>query len=593
MTVSIVINSSPVFTHWWAQIKHDLRPFPGRWEQTWRIALLCALMTLVSMTFHIPAAVLSCYVIFFVMKTDSAESMVLAIALVVLVSIVVVILIGLVNLSISSPPARLAIMAFTSVILLYLGNASLLGPLGGIIALVIAFVMTLLAHVPFGEVATRAVLYAWLMTCAPMALVISFNLIAGRQPQAVLVNEVAGRLELAAQSLQQQASAQQVRAMVAEGIESQQKRLKWLKLFHFVPKKRQQDLAVAVIQSYQILLASLALTTQTTVPTKRQLQQQQQLATACLLAARQLRQSKSLPTSYFKGQAPDFSLTPYQDIAHALNTLSSEQNNAGFTIPEEEATFFVADALVNSAYLRTAIKATGAAILCYLIYSSIEWEGIHTAMITCYVATLGSSGETINKLVLRIIGALIGATLGVILLVFFMPHMTSIGTLMAAVFVVSILAAWVGIGSERVAYAGIQIAFAFFLITLQGFGPSVDLSVAGDRIVGILLGNLMMYLAFTQIWPYSVIHSVKKHMTHLQQILEDWATSENKDTLQRVVYAGQAAQVLEEAEYELSLAYLEPKRLHLGHTSLSDYQQQLDQLTQRFNSLVLGSSVPS
>lgn len=593
MTVSIVNNSSPVLANWWAQVKHDLRPFPGRWEQTWRIALLCALMTLVSMTFQIPAAVLSCYVIFFVMKSDSAESMVLAVALVVLVSIVVFILIGLINLSISSPPARLAIMAFTSVILLYLGNASLLGPLGGIIALVIAFVMTLLAHVPFGEVATRAVLYAWLMTCAPMALVISFSLIAGRKPQVVLVNEVAMRLELAAQSLQQQTSVQQVHAMVTEGIESQQKRLKWLKLFHLVPKKRQQDLAVAVIQSYQVLLASLAIANQTTVLTECQRQQQQQLAEACLLVARQLRQNKPVSASCFNWQPTDLSLKYYQEIAQALLQLGSEKNNAGFTIPEEKTAFLVSDALVNPAYLRTAVKATGAAILCYLIYSSIQWEGIHTAMITCYVATLGSSGETINKLVLRIIGALIGATLGMILLVFFMPHMTSIGALMAAVFVVSLLAAWVGIGSERVAYAGIQIAFAFLLISLQGFGPSVDLSVAGDRIVGILLGNLMMYLAFTQIWPYSVIHSVKKRMTHLQQVLDDWVAIEHINTLQRVVHAGQAAQILEEAEYELSLAYLEPKRLRANQPDLSCYQQQLDQLTQRFNSLVLGSSVPS
>ncbi len=168
---------SNVFSSWLLELRRDLAPFAGRWEQSWRIALLCALMTLVSMTYGIPAAVLSCYVLFFVMKSDAAESMVLAVALVILVSIVVFGLIGLINLTIDSPAARLAALVISSLFFLFLGVASALGPLGGIIALVLAFVLTLLAYVPVGELATRAVLYAWLMTAAPMGLLLAFSLV--------------------------------------------------------------------------------------------------------------------------------------------------------------------------------------------------------------------------------------------------------------------------------------------------------------------------------------------------------------------------------------------------------------------------------
>lgn len=52
-------------------------------------------------------------------------------------------------------PLRMAALIVSSFLFLYLGSASKLGPVGSIIALVIAYVMTLLSNIPMGEVATR------------------------------------------------------------------------------------------------------------------------------------------------------------------------------------------------------------------------------------------------------------------------------------------------------------------------------------------------------------------------------------------------------------------------------------------------------
>lgn len=584
------MNSSKVIRLWWRGIKHDLAPYPGRWPQAWRIAVLCALMTLVSMSFQIPAAMISCYVIFFVMKSDAAESTIMATALVVLVSVVVLLLVGLINLTIDSPAARLAVMAVSSIVLLFLGVASGLGPLGGIIALVIGFVMTLLVHVPVGELATRAVLYAWLMTAAPMALVISFNLLLGRAPQRVLADEVARRLELAADSLGQQASPQALEQVLAEGIAASQKRLQWLALLHLVSKPKQSALAWALVQSYQLLLSCLKLALDTKL-SEPELAQRAQLAQACRAAAGQLRSQFSC---FAPEQAPNPELfTPgvLQEIAQALQVLQAVPVPENFTIPTEKTPFFVKDAFTNPSYQRTALKTTAAAILCYLIYSAIDWEGIHTALVTCYVACLGSSGETVNKLMLRILGCLIGATLGVILLVFFMPHMTSIVSLMVAVLLVMLLAAWISIGSERVAYTGLQIAFAFLLISLQGFGPDVDLSVAGDRIVGILLGNLMMYLAFTQIWLYSILHQVNEGLTDLAHTLSQWQQA--TEPMAQVVLAARAAAELEELKYQLDMASFESKKLQINGLNLAQSQQRLAALKRGVERQALGLTVPS
>jgi len=46
----------------------------------------------------------------------------------------------------------------------------------------------------------------------------------------------------------------------------------------------------------------------------------------------------------------------------------------------------------------------------------------------------------------------------------------------------------------------LQVALAFYLINLQEFAIQTSLSVARDRVVGVLLGLLMMWLVFDQLW---------------------------------------------------------------------------------------------
>jgi multidrug resistance protein MdtO len=74
-------------------------------------------------------------------------------------------------------------------------------------------------------------------------------------------------------------------------------------------------------------------------------------------------------------------------------------------------------------------------------------------------------------LFLRLSGAVIGGLIAGLCIVFVLPHLTDIGQLCLLIAVVSVGAAWVATSSELLSYAGLQIAFAFFLGVLQGLHP--------------------------------------------------------------------------------------------------------------------------
>ena len=166
---------------------------------------------------------------------------------------------------------------------------------------------------------------------------------------------------------------------------------------------------------------------------------------------------------------------------------------------------FVPDAFTNPAHVHFALKVTFAAMFCYIVYMAIDWSGIHTALITCTFIALESTGATLHKGVLRIGGCVIGGALALFTIVFLMPHMVTIASLVVVVAGASAIAGWVATGSEMISYAGLQIAFAFFYSVFQGYAPDTDLDNVRNRVVGILFGLIVTGLVFQYIWPERTI----------------------------------------------------------------------------------------
>src|SRR6266513_2716354 len=170
---------------------------------------------------------------------------------------------------------------------------------------------------------------------------------------------------------------------------------------------------------------------------------------------------------------------------------------------------FVPDAFTNPAHVHFALKVTFAAMFCYIVYEGIDWSGIHTAFITCTFIALESTGATLHKGVLRMGGCIIGGALALFTIVFLMPHMVTIASLVVVVACASAIAGWVATGTELISYAVLQIAFAFFYSVFQGYAPDTDLDNVRNRVVGILFGLIVTGFVFRYIWPERTIDRLR------------------------------------------------------------------------------------
>jgi multidrug resistance protein MdtO len=187
-------------------------------------------------------------------------------------------------------------------------------------------------------------------------------------------------------------------------------------------------------------------------------------------------------------------------------------------------TFFARDALTNVAHIQFAMKGCLTAGLCYIIYNGMDWPGISTAVTTCFLTALSTVGLSRQKQVLRISGALVGGFLvGMGSQIFILPYLDSIAGFTILFVIVTAFASWFLTSSPRLSYFGVQIAVAFYLIHLNSFAIEPSLSIARDRVVGILLGLIMMWLVFDQFWGASAVSDMKRAFLSAVRLLAEFA----------------------------------------------------------------------
>ncbi|WP_175910587.1 FUSC family protein [Burkholderia metallica] len=569
-----------------------LAPFPGRTSIAVRVALICALTAFVTAAYGTPEAALSAYVVFFMIRADRVTSVVLAAALLLIVTIVIGLVLGIAIFSIDYSILRVACMAVLSVGLLYLTSASKLRPVGAILAMIVGFGLDQLGLAPFGEAATRALLYIWLTIAIPVGVAIVVNLLIAPSPRKLAHAQLAKRLRLAAQRLRGDEAARD--AFDASLHEGDKQLLTWLKLSKLEGSSSAADFVALrqAVASSTALLVGVALADRE--PGARLPDAYAAPIAATLDEMADILDQGGYPVDVTLALPPIETLPPLARVAatdlqaaitrfaepaattDVASTASTASSNAPVPSPAPRGGFFLPDARTNPDHIRYALKTTAAAIFCYLLYSQLDWSGIHTCVVTCYIVSLGSTAETVEKLTLRIFGCIVGALLGTAALVFVVPSLSSVGDLMALVFAGAWLAAWVAFGSPRIAYAGFQIAFAFFLCVIQGAGPGFDLTIARDRTIGILLGNVVVYLVFTRIWPVSIGKQID---VGLAALIDQWRRLvQVAQPAERRALAAEAFARHGALAQELGLVHYEPSWVRPAATWLATRRRALAEL---------------
>lgn len=549
----------------WQQALEDLKPFPGRAAMTWRLALMCALIAGIAMMYRIPLAAISCYLLIFLIKPDAVVNIITGFGFLVFLPGLVALLVWIINITSGSTASIMLAIFISSSLLLYIGAATQLGEQANIGALIIAFVLTMIVKAPFGEAATFALREAWAMAAVPMILMIVFNLFLGFSPLKLLREKLLERLAASAYALEQ-GQYTHVRELLHEGNVQYLKQAAMVRFLYIVDRSSARQVSADVRASYALMLAICS------CPDEMNSQQKAELAKAVRATHAAIMEGTSPPGI----QLPTDQNPAKRAAWAALDILAG--NKELTAPPAPKVPFIFPDALTNPAYPRFALKTTAAAIISFMAYTAMDWQGIHTAMVTCYVAALSTTGETVHKLALRISGALIGAALGLAAIFWVIPHIDSVGALMVLVFMGVLVAAWGSTGPERISYAGVQVALAFLLTILQGFGPSISMSTAWDRIVGILLGNFLVYLIFTNIWPAPLTGEIRRKMAQTLHVLASLARLPAKSRSYAVHHAAAAEALIGQCTNYLNLLPFEPTRLRPSYQQHIQIQQALTQV---------------
>jgi multidrug resistance protein MdtO len=511
-TAARLANSPPGWLGW---LQRELAPFPGRTEMTIRIVVTVVLVTIISMALQVPLAAYSAFFVLFVTKENRSLTVLTGAVMTVGITVATLLSLFLYQFTFDHPELRFPVMAGLVFTGMFLSRVFVIGPLGFVLGFFTALQQTFLEGVANTDVLVRTLLWLWMAVVYPIAITIFINqILLPADPWPALVRALQHRLDIVADVLQriirEGATGGQTNNVLLEQATRGSSPL--LALLHFAESKdaalkcRHTSLVASISASEHLLTATATV----------EFRDREALSAADLRCAQRLLEDitqlrRVLPEhepvlAARREAVPRADLPQLRELQFAAESFRdgliryiSEEPTPAAAPPKKS--LFAPDAFTNPAHVHFALKVTLAAMTCYLIYTGLDWPGIGTAFITCCFIALENTAATLRKGWLRLSGCLAGGLLGYFALICLIPYMESITSLVLLAAAGAALAGWVAAGTDRISYAGLQGAFAFFLCIFQTYAPEVNFTTARDRLVGILLGIFVSAVIYRYVWP--------------------------------------------------------------------------------------------
>src|ERR1700743_125343 len=503
----------------------------GRWAAVARIAGGSAITVVIAMVFQIPQPTYMAYIVFLISKDERNATVKSAIGGLAAVTIAVILVLGLELIDTAEPALRLPLMALTTFAAMFTARTFALGPISFLAGFVVVLLQTLVDDLRSTEALTRVTLWIWVVIFVPVAVTVAINLLFGEESATLAkrsVRKVLREWEAAAIEGTYCKYLGGWRALLLPSLAiASDRKAKAGRLHALVSAEPLPDPLPAAFR------AGLAMSLR-----------------SCLNAVESgdtavQRDSAKLIAPHATGADLHPSMIALRGALHKVSSaVGSATPNPETAQPRESSKRLIAaDALTNPAHWQFALKTTVAVMIAYASSPPLDWPGMRPAVVTCFFVALSSLGETVHKLALRLSGAIIGGLIAALCIVFVVPHLTDGGQLFLLIFIVSACAAWISTSSELLAYAGMQIAFAFFLGILQGYAPATDLTGLRDRIAGIVLGHIVITIVFSSLWPQSARSSLREPLARslraIAEVIRRPRTSEQArlDTVQALTRA--------------------------------------------------------
>ncbi|WP_336762845.1 FUSC family protein [Asaia sp. VD9] len=540
----------------YAFLKKEMAPVPGRARNTVLLVAQVIVTILIGETFRVPDLPVLVFICFFLSGNDAASNTSTALMGGAMIVAGTALTIILMMLSLSEPGLRLPLMLLMTLAAGFLSQAMTMGQLANILLFWIVYMgmsadmlQTIggqldgfignttdsavpdSAFMPPEEAMLHTLLWVGSVFVIALGIIVVANRLAGHDPLTMLREGLARRFDAVSEAceagaLPGSATMQTILALAAQGVAL-------LRQYHDLgvklhPEITSRHVGLAMIRNTaRLVMIVVAWSGLGEAAGARFLHRMGQIVAQCGLVYRHGRERApaiDFDPDELEALAMEFGDNPRLyplaqefirsvTIIHGL--LIRPETTAASFAPEMKAaarSFFKPDAFTNPAYPQAAIRIALSVVLCYAITRFTSWPGIQTCVVTCFLVSLGTVGDSVHKMLLRVVGAMIGAVLGIGTILLLMPALTDCLDLILVVIPVAAFAGWIKSGSERISYAGVQIAMAYFMTILQGYGPTLDMETARNRVVGILIGNVVVYLMAAALWPVSATHVARAHL---------------------------------------------------------------------------------